>query len=135
MYLAKNSSIHELLVVWQSPHEEFIRMCHHHHPEVVIDESPMGKVERLSELSPVTFFTDGSCEFPHHKTSRFAATAFVLDVCVTNDQRRDMANLQFQLTGRIPNTLQVIAVTRTTGAHIGLISLQYFKSVNGLITW
>ena len=109
-------------------------MCHHLHPEVVIDESPMGKIERLSELSPVTLFTDGSCEFPHHKTSRFAANAFVLDVCVTNDQRRDMANLQFQLTGRIPNTLQVIAVTRTTGAHIGLISLQYFKSVNGLIT-
>ena len=65
-------------VVWQSPHEEFIRMCHHLHPEAVIDESLMGKIRRLSELSPVTFSTDGSCHFPHHKTSRFAALMSLL---------------------------------------------------------
>ena len=29
-------------------------------------------------LSPVTFFTDGSCHFPHHKTSRFAALMSLL---------------------------------------------------------
>lgn len=53
---------------------------------------------------------------PSHKTSQFAAHAIVLDICVDNDQRRDMAR-QFKLSGCIPDTLQVISVARTTGAQ------------------
>ena len=94
----------------------FLRMCHHLHPEAVIDEQLLRKLRGLSELSPIVFFTDGSCQHPSHRTSRAAAYSIVLDVCVTNDQRRDMAR-QFQLTGCIPDTLKVISVARTTGAQ------------------
>ena len=108
--------MHELPVIWHSPQEEFIRMCHYRHPEAVVDESLLRKIQRLSGLAPVTFYTDGSCQNPQSQTSRSAAYAIVLDICVDNDHPRDMAK-QFQLTGCIASTLQVISVARTTVAQ------------------
>lgn len=115
-YLAVDSNVHELPVIMQPPQDEFIRMCHHLHPEAIIDENLLGKLRGLSVLAPVVFFTDGSCQHPSHRSSRVAAYAIVLDVCTSNDQRRDMAR-QYQLTGSIPDTLKVISVARTTGSQ------------------
>ena len=118
VYLEQESNIPELPVIWHSPQEEFIRMCHYRHPEAVVDESLLKKIQRLSGLAPVTFYTDGSESYqnPQSQTSRSAAYAIVLDICVDNDHRRDMAK-QFQLTGCIPSTLQVISVAHATGAQ------------------
>ena len=115
-YLELDSNIQELPVILQQPQEEFVRMCHFQHPEAIIDNSLRDKIQRLTAIAPVTFYTDGSCQHPHQPTSRYAAYAIVFDASVDDNHKRDLAR-QYQLSGLVPSTLQVIAVARTTGTQ------------------
>eukprot|EP00435_Cladocopium_sp_Y103_P019437 s1570_g4.t1 len=60
------------------------------------------------------WYTDGSCMHPTDKNTRHAAFAVVLDLCCTDDERRDIADRYRGSSLTIP-TFQVVCTARCQG--------------------
>ena len=61
-----------------------------------------------------SFYTDGSCQFPHVVTARYAAFAVILDLCVHDAERIVVADA-CQFEGDFTRTFQPIAANRSHG--------------------
>ena len=70
--------------------------------------------ERQRANIPFHIYTDGSCMFPSHPSTRVAAFAGVIDLC-HNDQQRRFQAMQFLISGNMPSTLQTCFAGRVQG--------------------
>lgn len=64
--------------------------------------------------SPLFAYTDGSCQFPQHPTTRIAGFAVVIDLCYNDDMRRHKAQV-FLDAGAMPDTFQTMCQSRVQG--------------------
>lgn len=63
---------------------------------------------------PLHVYTDGTCQYPQHPSTRFAGFAVVMDMCETDIQREEAAQA-FLDTGTLPSTFQVSCQNRLCG--------------------
>ena len=111
----------ELPVMFQRPLADFKIALHFAEPEAIVPENI---VQMLQETSAVRhFYSDGSCQFQHSPSTRFAAYSLVADLCTCDNMRAQQASL-FLVTGKTPDTLQRIGIARCGGEqHIGRAEL------------
>lgn len=69
--------------------------------------------ERKEQQKPLIMYTDGSCLDPRYAATRRAAFAVVVDLCDSDEQRCQHA-MQYLATGRTPESLQPLAMSRVT---------------------
>ena len=102
-FLDQGSYVHEIPVIHVNPALDFVRLLQSQHPEAAIPEEVHDRLKMLvDDLAQVGcelhFYTDGSCQVPHCPVTRFASYAIVIDTCLHDRDREDMARI-FQQTG------------------------------------
>ena len=74
--------------------------------------------ERVSDLNRlghrVQFFTDGSCQHPSSRNTRFSTFTIAIDLSIDEDTQRQAVQLYHDL-GFMPTSLKIITVARTPG--------------------
>lgn len=112
-FLEINPDIVELPVLHMHPHYEFHDALLRAMPEPSLEASVFQTIQDADLTLPV-FYTDGSCKFPNSPSTRFSAFAIVVDLCQTDPQRNQQAQM-YRYTGQFPDTLQKLVVARTVG--------------------
>ena len=109
------SLIHEMPICAADPTVELLSLVHSRHPEAMILEPTCQRLQALQQEGVrLTFYTDGSLQFPADPAARFAAYARVFDLC-RDDSQRAQAVEQWRQTGIEPITFATLAVANTTG--------------------
>ena len=85
-------------------------------PRAVFTETLLNSIRQAQSRSsaPLYFFTDGSCFHPIHATTRYASFSIVLDLC-NNDRERLEQIDKYNATGKMPDTLVLVATARVFG--------------------
>ena len=111
----------ELPVIYESPLNELKLAIQFAEPEAQISSDI---ITTLQNNCPTPhLYSDGSCQFQHSPTTRFAAYSLIADLCTTDEMREQQA-LQYLVTGKIPETLVRIGSARCGGEqHIGRAEL------------
>ena len=111
----EGSLIHELPACVADPGAELITLVHARHPEAAILPSARQQLLQLQEEGVrLTFYTDGSLQYPTDTAARFAAYAIVFDLCRDDEHRVQVVD-QWRQSGIQPITFTTLAVANTTG--------------------
>jgi hypothetical protein len=106
---------HELPVIHVHPDREWHTM---YHDQQLEPEIPLDMFRALQGIdvagTSLQFYTDGSCQFPGHPTTRYASYAVVIDVASHDAERMNAAKL-FAQTNMMPSSLHTLCVGRTPG--------------------
>ena len=90
-------------------------LLHHQQPEAIIMSTFLDfAIERQHRQQPFHIYTDGSCCYPQHPTSRYAAYSGVIDLAQHDVQRCELAQ-NFLDTGNFPNALTTCFAARVQG--------------------
>ena len=88
---------------------------HEREPVACVCDEAKAHAARMCNLGfPPVFYTDGSCAYPSHPSSRFTGYAIIMDLATDIAQRIAAAD-QFLLDGRFPLSLQLVAAGKTIG--------------------
>eukprot|EP00438_Fugacium_kawagutii_P016830 Skav203789 [mRNA] locus=scaffold206:504480:509752:+ [translate_table: standard] len=105
----------DLPVIFRHVDHDFIRMLHYRQPPPELTPDLQRQLAALDDGSRVlSFYTDGSCQFPGNVVTRFAAYSVVMDMATTDADRMTMASI-FQMDGTIPGTFKVLARQKLRG--------------------
>ena len=120
-FLEQGSLVHEIPVIHVNPALDFVRLLQAQHPEATIPDELYGKLSQLvvdlhRDGKTLSFYTDGSCQFPQCPVTRFASYSIILDTCLTNEDREQAAKI-YQTTGLFPPCLVPLTAARTTGSQ------------------
>jgi len=90
-------------------------LLHHQQPHAIITDHLFAFAKHRQTLGqPFHIYTDGSCCFPTHPTSRYAAYSGVVDLAQHDIQRCESAQV-FLHTGKFPDTLVTAFAARLQG--------------------
>ena len=103
-----------LPVIYKHPLHDYIHAIHYNMPEVPITPEIVQRLVTLHVDSPVTIYTDGSCQHPQSVEASFASYAIIADLATSDEQRREQA-IRYQSSGLEPDTLITIATGRLPG--------------------
>ena len=116
-YEDQGHPIWELPVIHDSPDIDFHRIIHANQPEPVLDETFKNRVRDLNQLGHrVQLFTDGSCQHPASRNTRFSTFAIAIDLSVDEDMQRQ-AVLLYHSLDIVPECIKVVTVARTPGTQ------------------
>ena len=120
-FLEQGSLVYEIPVIHVNPALDFVRLLQAQHPEATIPDELYSKLTQLVEDlhrngQTLSFYTDGSCQFPQSPVTRFASYSIILDTCLTNEDREHAAKI-YQTTGVFPPSLVPLTAARTTGSQ------------------
>jgi len=96
------------------------RLVHQHlqfvEPRAVFSDTLLERIRSIQSQTsePLKFFTDGSCFHPVHASTRYASFAIILDLCKDDNERLIQVD-KFCATGKMPDTLVLIAAARVYG--------------------
>ena len=114
-YLEEGNTIHELPVIHEYPHDDWLRTFFHllAVPDI---EPALYQDLHARDLNgeQLVFYTDGSCQFSNMPGCRFAGFAVMVDQCQTDAQRLQMLD-RFQSTHMKPDTLTLVVATLLQG--------------------
>ena len=79
-----------------------------------ISSSGLGDTLDASQLTLPTFFTDGSCNFPHLQEARIATYSIVLDTAMCDKERVGLMK-EYHMLGQFPHTLLPVTVAHQHG--------------------
>ena len=114
-YQDEGSAIHELPVVHEYPHDDWLRTAVHMMEPPDVDPMLYRQLQtRDHQGDSLVFYTDGSCQFQHMPGSRFAGFAVMVDLS-PDDASRLQALDHFQATGHKPPSLQLVTATLLQG--------------------
>eukprot|EP00438_Fugacium_kawagutii_P002306 Skav226065 [mRNA] locus=scaffold211:563780:568420:- [translate_table: standard] len=114
-WLEDEGFLADLPVVHAHPDEEAHQVLQHREPWPIIGPSffQFAKKRRDADL-PLHMYTDGSCLFADHPSSRIAGFAVVIDLCETDEQRKQVAQMYFD-SGPWREYFQVLCQSRLQG--------------------
>ena len=105
----------DLPVISVHPSAQAIRAMQFREPRPEIAEVFKTLADSRAGLgAPLHVYTDGSCVGSEAPTTRYAAYSCVIDLCLNDDQRRQMAHA-FKSTGVMPPSLQTMCIARVQG--------------------
>lgn len=107
--------IADLPVLYVRPDEQAHQVMQHAEATPVIGRAFFDLArQRRDADTPLHVYTDGSCAFPEHPSTRFAGFAAVIDLCQTDAERIHAVDMYFE-TGSPPNTFQIMCQSRVQG--------------------
>ena len=89
---SSGSLLPEFTVLHVHPDSEALDLAQFQHSHGIINATVQKMVVSFQKKSlPINWYTDGSCQYPHLVTSRFAAYSVVFDACQSDSERRSLA--------------------------------------------
>ena len=102
-----------LPIIYRHPRHHILELAHNERDlPPIFDLSTFG----ATEIDVPTFYTDGSCNFPHLSEARIATYSIVLDSATNNSERRCLMN-EYHMLGKMPYTLSIVTVAHQHGAQ------------------
>ena len=100
-----------LPVLYRHPRHYILELAHNER-----DLPPTFDLDTLdaSQLTLPTFFTDGSCNFPHLQEARIATYCIVLDTAMCDKERVGLMK-EYHMLGQFPHTLLPVTVAHQHG--------------------
>eukprot|EP00435_Cladocopium_sp_Y103_P037101 s2908_g9.t1 len=100
-------------VIYAHPLQDFILQLHERMPTVEVSEDAKHILHNVSGQG-LTLYSDASCLFQSHPTTRYASFALIADLASDDATRLQQAD-RFLATGQEPDTLQPIVQGRVQG--------------------
>ena len=110
----EGATVYELPVAHQHEDTEWLKTFFHCLKIPPVPEQLMQHLRQQSQLHPLTFYTDGSCQRPEQPTTRHAAFAIIYDAS-TNVAQRQAEALLAQTTGQPPLSLHLLLAALLPG--------------------
>eukprot|EP00438_Fugacium_kawagutii_P002099 Skav218449 [mRNA] locus=scaffold538:139381:143205:- [translate_table: standard] len=115
-WLAENfPGVADLPVILEHHDSDAHRILQYQEPSAVVEPAFFAHARRCRDAdTPLHLYTDGSCSFPVEPNTRLAGFAVVLDLCTTDDERRECAAAYLD-HGLWPESLQAVSQSRVQG--------------------
>ena len=111
----QGSTLLEFPAVLVYPQFEALQVLHFGFQLPQWDQDVLQVLENMLSVGSLPrFYTDGSCQFPTVRTTRYAASAVVLDLCTTDTERAWVAD-SCRYEGDFTRTFQVLSACPTPG--------------------
>ena len=110
----EGTTVHELPVVHQHEDTEWLKTFFHQLQIPPVQAHLTHHLRQQSQIQPLTFYTDGSCQRPEQPTTRNAAFAIIYDATTSVAQRQAEALLA-QTTGQPPASLHLLLASMLPG--------------------
>ena len=106
---------HELPVIHTHSQAEWLHLCNWTHTEPDIQPGLYQAVHAVDmQGAPLSFYTDGSCQFPAHPNESYSTYSVIIDTA-TDDAEREQHAKHYATGQHMPCTLCSLAVARTPG--------------------
>lgn len=113
--IATESSLPIFTVLHVNHDSELLDLAQYQHGYGVFNAAVQKMIVDFQVRSlPINWYTDGSCQYPHLVTCRYASYSIIFDACQSDEERVAMASL-YRSSKLIPPTLLVACANRVFG--------------------